>query len=471
MPYYFDLKDALRFSHIAYGSAVVNVFLYFILGDYKEIHYRRLSSEVSRVMIVQLILGYLISAVLYWMKGDQFSRVWLILYIFISWALIICKRIIFNELSDILFGKYIQKEKVLVLGGNDLAKRYIKGQSEIKGTLLQIEGYIADRENIEIPKYLGAMDVLKNVLEQGHIDELVIAEENIDKKHFKEILEICHSYNLKTYIIPMFNDYLTGDMNFIFREDIPGLCLIPVDIMRTDDILGVNIAVTNMEQTIDNIAKNIENWRGEYICVSNVHTTVMAHDDITYRSIQNEAVMALPDGGPLSHYSRSRGNNTAMRVTGPDLMHEVLKISCDRGWRHFFYGSDEKTLYRLKEAIEREYSGALISGMISPPYRALTDDEDKDYVRKINEAKPDFVWVGLGAPKQEIWMYEHRHRINAIMIGVGAAFDYESGNIKRAPLWMQRSNLEWLYRLVQQPRRLFGRYFFTNIRYLWLTRK
>ena len=121
----------------------------------------------------------------------------------------------------------------------------------------------------------------------------------------------------------------------------------------------------------------------------------------------------------------------------------------------------------LREKITEKYPGAVIAGMYSPPFRSLTADEDAEIVEKINAAKPDFVWVGLGAPKQERWMAAHENRVQALMLGVGAAFDYEAGNIRRAPAWMQRCNLEWLYRLMQDPKRLFKRYFVTNTKFLW----
>ena len=126
---------------------------------------------------------------------------------------------------------------------------------------------------------------------------------------------------------------------------------------------------------------------------------------------------------------------------------------------------------KLREKIEANYPGAKILGMISPPFRELTPEEDEEYIRQINEANPDFLWVGLGAPKQEIWMAKHKGRINSLMIGVGAAFDFESGEVKRAPKWIQNMKLEWFYRMLQDPKRLFKRYFVTNIKYLWLTRK
>lgn len=243
------------------------------------------------------------------------------------------------------------------------------------------------------------------------------------------------------------------------------------DFITTNNILGVNIAVTNMNETLELICNNLQDLKGEYICVSNVHTTVMAHDEDGYRKVQNEAVIALPDGAPLSKYSRKKGYAQAERVTGPDLMKNILSLSAEREYRHFFYGSTQETLDKLKEVISEKYPGVIIAGMISPPFRPISPEEDKAFVEQINSSGADFVWVGLGAPKQEIWMNEHRGRINSLMIGVGAAFDYECGNIKRAPEWMQKLSLEWLYRLMQDPARLFKRYFVTNTKFLWLTRK
>ena len=178
--------------------------------------------------------------------------------------------------------------------------------------------------------------------------------------------------------------------------------------MQTCNIMGVNIAVTDMDKTLRLVEDNCEAWRGKYICVANVHTTVTAHDDPTYLRVQNGAVMALPDGGPLSRYSRKKGFADAARVTGPDLMRELLKESGTKHYRHYFYGSTQETLDILREKITEKYPGAVIAGMYSPPFRSLTADEDAEIVEKINAAKPDFVWVGLGAPKQERWMAAHR---------------------------------------------------------------
>lgn len=232
-------------------------------------------------------------------------------------------------------------------------------------------------------------------------------------------------------------------------------------------ILKTNINVTDMERTIAYITRNLEALRGDYICVSNVHTTVLSYRDEAYRKIQNGAAMALPDGQPLSLVSRARGYRDAGRVPGPDLMPEIFRISKEKGYRHYFYGSTNQTLAELRKVLEKTYPGLQIAGMYSPPFRELTKEEEETIVRRINEAKPDFVWVALGAPKQEMWMYRHKNRVNALMIGVGAAFDFTAGTVKRAPMWMQKLCLEWVFRILQDPRRMIPRYLNTNFSFLY----
>lgn len=238
--------------------------------------------------------------------------------------------------------------------------------------------------------------------------------------------------------------------------------------LKTCNILGVNINVTNMKETVKVITENLEDIKGDYICVSNVHTTVMSYEDETYKAIQNGGFMALPDGKPLSIISKKRGFSEAERVTGPDLMEEIFKISEENEYSHYFYGSSQDTLDRLKEKLKHKYPKINIVGMYSPPFRKLSEAEDKMVFENINNAKPDFLWVGLGAPKQEIWMNEHKNYFNSLMIGVGAGFDYYADKIARAPKWMQNCSLEWFFRLLQEPKRLMSRYFITNSKFIYL---
>ena len=233
----------------------------------------------------------------------------------------------------------------------------------------------------------------------------------------------------------------------------------------------MNIAVTNMNRTLAYLKDHLEKLSGSYICISNVHTTVMSYEDPAYRRIQNSAALALPDGAPLSAVCRKRGFPEAERVTGPDLMGEIFRISVQEGYRHYFYGSTQETLDALEKSLAETYPGIRIAGMYAPPFRPLSEGEDRAVVEQINRAQADFVWVGLGAPKQELWMAEHRQKVQGLMIGVGAGFDYHAGTLKRAPGWMQRLSLEWLYRLMQEPGRLWKRYWVTNRKFLRLVKR
>lgn len=222
-----------------------------------------------------------------------------------------------------------------------------------------------------------------------------------------------------------------------------------------------------MEETVAYLTENLEELRGNYICVSNVHTTMTSYRDPDYNVVQNSGAMALPDGKPLVIVCRMRKFYGAGRVPGPDLMPRIFEISREKGYRHYFYGGSQNTLDRMRQELKNRYPWLAIAGMYSPPYRPLTKDEDERITEQINSARPDFIWVALGAPKQEIWMHAHQNRVNGLMLGVGAAFDFCAGTVKRAPVWMQESCLEWLHRLTQDPHRLFTRYLKTNAAFVF----
>lgn len=237
----------------------------------------------------------------------------------------------------------------------------------------------------------------------------------------------------------------------------------------TNRILGVDIAVTNMQEAAELILSQLDEIKGEYICLSNVHTTVMAEKNAAYRNVQNSAFLALPDGSPLALVQRLRGYRTAEQVPGPDLMPELWKRTEYTEISHYFYGSTQETINALQDKLKERYPGLKIAGMESPPFRPLTEEEDLAAIERINASGASIVWVGLGAPKQEEWMYAHRGKINAVMLGVGAGFDFHAGTVKRAPQWMRNHYLEWLYRLMQDPKRLWKRYVETNAKFVLLS--
>ncbi|QXE21264.1 glycosyl transferase [Clostridium sp. 001] len=235
----------------------------------------------------------------------------------------------------------------------------------------------------------------------------------------------------------------------------------------TCNIMGVNIAAIDMDWLLDYLNANIKELKGNYITVANVHTTVTAYENPEYCAVQNGGIMAIPDGGPLSSVGNKRGYKNMHRTTGPNLMGEIFKISTENGYRHYFYGSTDETLKALYQKLTKKYLGIQIAGMYSPPFHPLTEEEDVAVIKQINETKPDFIWIGLGAPKQEKWMAVHQGKLDGLMVGVGAGFAYHAEQLKRAPEWMQKSNLEWVYRLIQDPRRLFNRYWHTNTKFIW----
>lgn len=239
----------------------------------------------------------------------------------------------------------------------------------------------------------------------------------------------------------------------------------------TSRILGVNVAITNIQDAVDLITEHIAELKGKFICLSNVHTTVMAEKNADYRQIQNAAFLALPDGSPLALVQRLRGFKEAEQVAGPDLMPGIWKATENTDISHYFYGSTQETIDALEKNLRKNYPGLKIAGMESPPFRPLTEKEDEAAVKRLNDSGASIVWVGLGAPKQEQWMYEHQGRISALMLGVGAGFDFHAGTVKRAPGWMRRHYLEWLYRLLQDPRRLWKRYVGTNGKFILLSVK
>ena len=218
----------------------------------------------------------------------------------------------------------------------------------------------------------------------------------------------------------------------------------------------------------------LEQWRverrREYVCLISVHGLVVAQRDPAIRASLNRCGMAAEDGMPLVWWSRLAGFPQARRVCGSDLLDAVCAYGLPRSYRHYFYGASPRVLDLLVTRLERRHPGLIVAGRRSPPFRRLTAAEDAEDIAAINEARPDFVWVGLGMPKQEKWMVEHLGKINATaLLGVGAAFDFHAGTKPRAPIWMQRSGLEWLFRLMTEPRRLAHRYLIDNALFVGYT--
>lgn len=232
------------------------------------------------------------------------------------------------------------------------------------------------------------------------------------------------------------------------------------------DVIDVPITATNMDDFMALLSLSIDGLRGGYVCVSNAHACVMAHDDPAYWACQAESVASIPDGKPLSVVGRKQVP-TMGRVTGPDLMREVFAMSAEHGWKHYFYGDEQETLDALRDSLGRNYPDMEICGMEPSVFRPLSDKEKDELCARIDEAHADFCWVALGAPKQEVLMHDLNGLTRSLMVGVGGAFKVLAGLVPEAPRWMQNASLEWLYRLIQEPGRLFKRYAVTNTKFIW----
>jgi N-acetylglucosaminyldiphosphoundecaprenol N-acetyl-beta-D-mannosaminyltransferase len=229
------------------------------------------------------------------------------------------------------------------------------------------------------------------------------------------------------------------------------------------NVLGVLVDATNLRDGTAQVMRWIAEQRRTYVCVTGVHGIMESQRQPDLKTVHNSAGMVTPDGMPLVYIGRAAGYGDCGRVYGPDLMMEVCRESVARGYRHYFYGTTPETLNRLTEGLRRRFPGLQIAGTYSPPFRPLTESERNEAVARMNGAAPDIIWVGLSTPKQERWMAEQRPDLDApVLIGVGAAFDFHAGNVRQAPRWMQPLCLEWLFRLLVEPRRLWKRYLLNN---------
>jgi len=231
-------------------------------------------------------------------------------------------------------------------------------------------------------------------------------------------------------------------------------------------VLGIGVSAIDMAAAIRIVGQWIDHGERAYVCVTGVHGIMESQRNEALRRIHNDAGLVTPDGMPMAWLLRLGGHRGTDRVCGPELMPAMFIASQARGDRHFLYGSIPQTLESLRRQLLEVAPDARIVGVYSPPFRSLSADEDAAVVERINASGADIVWVGLSTPKQEFWMAAHRGRLHAsVLIGVGAAFDVTAGLRSRAPRFLRRSGLEWAYRVYQEPRRLWRRYFESNPRF------
>ena len=239
--------------------------------------------------------------------------------------------------------------------------------------------------------------------------------------------------------------------------------------MKYIDMFGVHISSTNVNSACETIERWIINREKTYICVAPASTIVDCQRNKEYLKIVNNAGMVTPDGMPLVWLGKLKGDRGIQRTYGPDLMLALCEISQKKGYKHYLYGGSPCISQLLEAGLKERFSDLNIVGRFSPPTIPIHAEESAEVIEEINRADPDVLWVGLGSPKQDFWMYRHREKLNVpVMIGIGAAFDFIAGTKRQAPKWMQKSGLEWLFRLITEPRRLWKRYILGNSIFIYL---
>ena len=242
----------------------------------------------------------------------------------------------------------------------------------------------------------------------------------------------------------------------------------PARPLQRVNVLGVGVSAINLDAALAAISGALASRTKGYVCVTGVHGVMESQRDPALRGILNGAFLNTPDGMPMVWAGKLRGFREMDRVYGPDLMHLVCDWSRQRNYTHFLYGGADGVAPELKRRLEEKFPGLKIAGTYTPPFRALNPGEEAELIRTVGALKPDMIWVGLSTPKQERFMAQYGPKLAAtLMFGVGAAFDFHAGRVRQAPRWMQRSGLEWLFRLGCEPRRLWKRYLKNNPVFAW----
>jgi N-acetylglucosaminyldiphosphoundecaprenol N-acetyl-beta-D-mannosaminyltransferase len=240
-------------------------------------------------------------------------------------------------------------------------------------------------------------------------------------------------------------------------------------VVKRFSVLGVGISAINMQQALLTMDSWIKTRAPHYVCVTPAHSVMACYDDPDLRKIYNASGLCTPDGMPMVWLAHWAGYREVERVYGPDLLLAACQHSLDHGYSHYFFGGADEVTKKLVESLQTRFPGLQVAGWESPPFRPLTAEEEQGAIQRIRTARPDFLWVSLGSPRQESWLARYHKEIEVpVQIGVGAAFDFLSGFKPQAPRWIQRSGFEWLYRLFSEPGRLWRRYLMNYPRFIIL---
>ncbi|GGD50838.1 WecB/TagA/CpsF family glycosyltransferase [Erythrobacter arachoides] len=239
---------------------------------------------------------------------------------------------------------------------------------------------------------------------------------------------------------------------------------------RHDDprfvVLGVPVSAVTMAEAVDRIERWAGDGTGRFVCVRDVASLMAIVDNPAISPLHRDAAMIVPDGMPLVWIGKRQGQ-LVERVCGPDLFEEMLRRSGRTGLNHYFYGGKPGIATKLASQFKNRFPDARVVGASTPPFRDLSETEREETLSAIAASGADVVWIGMSSPKQDVWMWENVHRLSQTLIGVGAAFDFHTGEVRRAPHWMQKNGLEWLFRLLAEPKRLWRRYLVVAPRFVW----
>ncbi len=239
---------------------------------------------------------------------------------------------------------------------------------------------------------------------------------------------------------------------------------------KRTNVLGVGISAVDMESAVRACDELIARGGCGYVCVTGVHGVMEAQQDSKFCEILNRSFLSVPDGMPTVWVGLAQGHRDMRRVYGPDFMLEFCRLSVKRNYRHFLYGGKEGVAEGLADNLRKQFPGLQIVGTYTPPFRPLNAEEEQTLAAKVRSSRPDVIWIGLSTPKQERFMAQYSGLLETkLMVGVGAAFDVHTGNIADAPGWVKRVGMQWLHRLIQEPRRLWKRYLLNNPKFVLLT--
>ena len=239
-------------------------------------------------------------------------------------------------------------------------------------------------------------------------------------------------------------------------------------IPRRVNVLGVGSHSLNLQSAVKLMESAVVSRRRGYVCVTDVRAVIEAQDNPIYRKILNSSFLTVPDGRPAVWVGWTQGCDRMDQVAGPDLILQFCQLSSQKGYSQFFFGGAPGVAEQLRDALTQRYPGLKVVGTYTPPFRPLSGPEESDVCELLARLKPDVTWIGLGAPKQELFMAQHLKRFDTtLMVGVGAAFDMHTGRISDAPQWVKRAGFAWLHRFVQEPKRLWKRYLKSHPRFVW----